>query len=75
MARKPPSIREQARANFVKEEDLARARRGLFGKDLVLGSYNRKTGKGTENVVAAREFGPAVRGTRPRKRKKTDIGY
>lgn len=75
MARRSPSVRSQARANFEKEEDLARARKGKFGDALKLGEYDRKTGKGRNRLIEARAFGPALRGEEKRKRKKSDIGY
>lgn len=70
MARKAPSVRSQARANFEKEEELARERKAKFGDDLVLGETNTKTGKGRDRVISARAFGPALRGERPRKQRK-----
>ena len=58
------------RANFEKEEDLARQKRGMFGQDLVLGEGQRGKLEGKERVISARAFGPALRGERPVKRKK-----
>ncbi len=75
MARRSPSVRSQARANFEKEEDLAREKKGLSNQPLVLGEYDRKTGKGRDRLIEARSRGPALRGERKRKPKKSDIGY
>lgn len=73
--RRAPSVRSQARANFEKEEELARAKKASTNEPLRLGEYDRKTGKGRERVIEARAFGPALRGEAKRKRKKSDIGY
>ncbi len=75
MARRRPSVRSQARENFEKEEELARARKAKFNSPLSLGEYDRKTGKGRERLIEARAFGPALRGEQKRKRKKSDVGY
>lgn len=63
-------VRDTARANFEKEESLAREKRAKQGQDLVLGEYNRKTGEGRDRVISARLYGPALRGERKRPRKK-----
>lgn len=80
MARRAPSVRSQARANFEKEEELARARKAKFGTAsdagrLVLGEFDRKSGKGKERVIDARAFGPAIRSERKRKPKRSDTSY
>lgn len=62
MARTKPNVRSQARANFVKEEDLARQRMALFHQPLSLGEKNTKTGEVKNRVIEARAFGPAMRG-------------
>jgi hypothetical protein len=64
----PKSRREQAAANFRKEEDLAREYRGKLGRDLVLGATERGSDTVKERVISARSFGPALRGERERKK-------
>jgi hypothetical protein len=68
VARNKPSLRSQARANFEKEEMLAREKKAKTGQPLVLGSRERGSDTATERVIDARAFGPALRGVRKRKR-------
>lgn len=50
-------------------------KKGLTNQPLVLGEYDRKTGKGRERLIEARSRGPALRGEQKRKRRKSDVGY
>ena len=73
--RRAPSVRSQARANFEKEEELARMKKAKTNEPLRLGEYNRKTGEGRNRLIEARAFGPALRGEEKRKKKKSDLSY
>lgn len=62
-------VRNQNRANFEKEEELARLSEAKLGRPLSLGEMNTKSGKGRNRIIQARLYGPAIRREEPIKAK------